>query len=93
MQPLPIPERPSDSIRVDFVVGLPRTDRNHDRNHEPLSKFVHLVPTTSSIDAQGAARLYIDPVFASHGLSKTIVSDRDPRLRQLSLRKCSLSWV
>ena len=82
LQPLPIPERPWDSISMDFIVGLPRTDRNHDAIFtfvDRLSKYVHLVPTTSSIDAQGAARLYVDHVFASHGLSKTIVSDRDPR--------------
>ena len=82
LQPLPIPERPWDSISMDFIVGLPRTDRNHDAIFtfvDRLSKYVHLVPTISSIDAQGAARLYVDHVFASHGLSKTIVSDRDPR--------------
>ena len=82
LQPLPIPESPWDSISMDFIVGLPRTDRNHDAIFtfvDRLSKYVHLVPTTTSIDAQGAARLYVDHVFASHNLSKTIVSDRDPR--------------
>ena len=81
LQPLPIPERLWDSISMDFIVGLPRTDRTHDAIFtfvDRLSKYVHLVPTTSSIDAQSAARLYIDHVSASHGLSKTIVSDRDP---------------
>ena len=52
-----------------------------------LSNYVHLVPTKSSTDAQGAARLYIDHVFASHGLSKTIVSDRDPRFTSAFLKE------
>ena len=67
---------------MDFIVGLPRTDRNHDAiftSVDRLSKYVHLVPTTTSIDAQGAARLYVDYVFTSHSLSKTIVLDRDPQ--------------
>ena len=63
-------------------MGLPRTDRNHDAIFtlvDRFSNYVRLVPTTLSTDAQGATRLYIDHVFASHGLSKTIASDRDPR--------------
>ena len=68
---------------MKLIVGLPWTDLNHDAIFtfvDRLSKYVHLVPTTSSVDAQSAARLYVDHVFASHGLRKTIVSDRDPGL-------------
>ena len=38
-----------------------------------------MIPTTSTIDAEGAACLYVNNVFTLHGLSKSIVSDRDPR--------------
>ena len=44
-----------------------------------MTKYVHVIPTTSTIDAEGAARLYVNNVFTLHGLSKSIVSDRDPR--------------
>ena len=40
---------------------------------------MHLIPTTSTIDAEGAAQLYIKHIFSAHGLSKSIVSDRDLR--------------
>lgn len=38
-----------------------------------------LVPTTTTIDAEGSANLYIQHVFRLHGLSSSIVCDRDPR--------------
>lgn len=82
LQPLPVPARPWENLSMDFVMGLPRTDQNHDAIFtfvDRLTKYVHLIPTTSSVDAEGAARLYVDHVFSAHGLSKSIVSDRDPR--------------
>ena len=82
LQPLPVPKEPWEDITMDFIMGLPQTDRHHDAIFvfvDRLTKYVHLIPTTSTIGAEGAARLYIDHVFSQHGLSKTIVSDRDPR--------------
>ena len=34
-------------------------------------------PSHLSIDAEGAAQLYIQHIFPAHGQSKSIVSDRD----------------
>jgi hypothetical protein len=36
--------------------------------------MVHFAPTTSEVDAEGMARLFM------HGLPETLVTDRDPRL-------------
>ena len=63
-------------------MGLPQTPDKNDAVLtfvDRLTKYVHLVPTKSTIDAEGTAQLYVKHVFAAHGLSKTIVSDRDPR--------------
>ena len=82
LQPLPIPKHPWESISMDFVMGLPETKNNYtailvfvDR----LTKMVHLVPTTDTVDATGTAHLFIRWVFSLHGLPKSIVADRDPR--------------
>ena len=67
---------------MDFIMGLPKTERQHDAIFtfvDRLTKYIHVIPTKSTIDAEGAARLYVNNVFAYHGLSKSIVSDRDPR--------------
>ena len=44
-----------------------------------LTKCVHLVPTVSTVDAEASVDLYIQNVFRLHGLSSSIVCDRDPR--------------
>ena len=81
LQSLPIPNSPWQDISMDFIVGLPLTSRGFDAIYtfvDWLTKCVHLVPTNSKIDAKGSAQLYIQNVFRLHGLSSTIVSDRDP---------------
>ena len=52
-----------------------------------LIKYVIIIPTQSTINAEGTARLYLDHVFAPHGLSKSVVSDRDPRITSLFLKE------
>ena len=64
--PLPVPERPWETISVDFIMGLPRTARHHDAVFtfvDKMTKYVHVIPTTSTIDAEGAARLYLKQCF------------------------------
>jgi hypothetical protein len=80
LQLLPIPPVIWRDISMDFIVGLPKLCNKSvivvvvDR----LSKYAHLCalqhPFTSSIVAQ----LFMDQVFKLHGMSHSIVSDRDP---------------
>jgi len=82
LQSLPVPKRPWSDISMDFIMGLPLTPRGSNAILtfvDRLTKCVHLIPTTSHVDAREAARLYVDGVFRLHGLSKSIVCDRDPR--------------
>lgn len=82
LQPLPIPDRPWDSLSFDFIVQLPKTLKGHDAIVvfvDRLTKMVHFHPTTSDVSAEGFAYLWYDHVFRHHGVSKEFVSDRDAR--------------
>ena len=78
LRPLPTPERPWASISMDFVMPLPESTGFDavlvvvDR----LTKMAHFVPTTSTVDAEGMAKLVLGHIVKLHGLPEDIVSDR-----------------
>ena len=79
MQPLPVPSEPWDSVSMDFIVQLPETNDGFDAILvfvDRLTKMVHLAPTTTTVDAVGTARLFVDHVFRLHGVPASIVTDR-----------------
>jgi hypothetical protein len=82
LQPLPVPERPWQSISMDFITCLPVTPRGHDTILvvvDRLTKLSHFLPMRETTDAAGVAALLREQVFRLHGLPENIVSDRDTR--------------
>ena len=79
LQPLPIPEKPWQSISWDFIVELPKTTNGNscilvvvDR----LTKESHFIPCDAEITAPHLASLFLQNIYRLHGLPKDIVSDR-----------------
>ena len=68
---------------VGDVVTRPVTKRGHDAVLvcvDRLSKMTHMAATTTTVTAEGTARLFADHVINLHGWPTDIVSDRDSRL-------------
>ena len=81
LQPLPPPQWKWEEITMDFISGLPRTQRGHDTIWVVVDRFTksaHFMAVRSTDSAEKLARLYIREIVRLHGVPKSIVSDRDP---------------
>jgi hypothetical protein len=78
---LPIPNRPWDSIGMDFIGPFPEVNG---LNYLwvvicRLTSMTHLIPVHTSVTAKGLSWKYLREIVRLHGLPSTIVSDRDPK--------------
>ena len=78
-EPLPILEKIWDDVAMDFIIGLPPSNRHTiimvviDR----LSKCAHLSSLKSDFNSKQVANLFMKTIVKLHGFTNTIVSDRD----------------
>ena len=82
LNPLPIPQWKWDNITMDFVSGFPLTQQKHDSVWvivDRLTKSAHFIPVRIDYSMDRLAELYVDEIVRLHGVSLSIVSDRDPR--------------
>ena len=67
---------------MDFVTHLPRTPRRHDAVWvivDQLTKSAHFLAVRMTFTLEEFCRLFIPEIVCLHGVSVSIVSDRDPR--------------
>ena len=82
---LPIPDRPWQSIGLDFMGPLPKSN-NFDYllvMIDRLTSQVHIVPTMMTVTARGITWLILKEVMRLHGIPESIVSDRDTKFTSI----------
>jgi hypothetical protein len=82
LQPLSIPKWMWEEVTMDFITGLPRTDKLHDSIMvvvDKLTKYAHFIPLKTTHKATYVADIFMKEVARLHKIPKTIVSDRDPK--------------
>jgi hypothetical protein len=79
LQPLPILEWKWDKVQMDFITGLPRSQKGHDAIFvviDQFSKVAHFLPVKETITASQLANLYISRIVTLHDIPKELGSDR-----------------
>ena len=84
LQPLPVPERPWDTITVDFIVKLPPSTQQGSTIPydsilvivDKLTKMAHFEACHESMNAQELAWIIFKVIFKYHGIPSTWISDR-----------------
>ena len=80
LQPLPIPDKPWFAVSMDFISGLPpsqRVDTVMVVVHR-LSKYVHFIGLSHPYSIAKVAALFAQNILKLHGMPTSIVSDKDP---------------
>jgi len=80
--PLPVPSAPWEDVSLDFITGLPSTQRHKDAIMvvvDRFSRMAHFVPCHTTHDATQIANLYFKEIVRLHGIPKSMVSDRDTK--------------
>ena len=65
---------------MDFIVGLPNTQRGHDAIWvvvDCLTKMAKFIPTKTTASTPKLAQLFVDQLYHLYGLPSSIVSDRN----------------
>ncbi|WVZ75897.1 hypothetical protein U9M48_023916 [Paspalum notatum var. saurae] len=79
LQPLKIPKWKWEEISMDFIVGLPRTQKGYNSIWvvvDRLTKVAHFIPVNTTYLGARLAELYISRIVCLHGVPKRIISDR-----------------
>ena len=80
LQPLDIPVWKWEHITMDFVTGLPKTQRKNDTVWvivDRLTKSAHFLPMRVNLPLIQLAELYVSEIVCLHGIPVSIAFDRD----------------
>ena len=83
MMPLPLPAEPCAHWTTDAVTGLPKSRNGYDAIQvfvDRLTKLKRFVATKKTDTSSDLVNVMMRAIIGPHGMPKSIVSDRDPRI-------------
>jgi hypothetical protein len=86
LQPFPIPEWKWEVVTMDFITKILITSKQHDvimAVVDKLTKVVHFIAMKGTHNATNVVDIYMREVAQLYGITKTIVSHRDPNLTSM----------
>ena len=82
LQPLSVPGWKWEEINIDFIVGLPPTQKGYNSIWvivDRLTKSAHFILVRSNYRPSDYVELYFSQIVKLHGVPQTIVLDRGPQ--------------
>jgi hypothetical protein len=95
LQPLEIPIWKQDDISMDFIVGLPRTQKGNDSIWvivDHWTKVAHFLPVKANYNVTRLAELYVNNILMLHG-APALCQTEDRSLPHSSRRAYMLLWA
>jgi hypothetical protein len=92
MMPLPLPEDPCVHWTTDAVCGLPKSKRGFDAIQVYVDRLTKLKRFAAARTSDGSVQLAgttLRTIIGPHGMPKSLVSDRDPRITARFWRELS----
>jgi hypothetical protein len=74
-----VPEWKWEEIGMDFITGLPRTQKGNDSIWviiDRLTKVAHFIPVKTTFGGATLSQIYLKEIVRLHGIPRKIVSDR-----------------
>jgi hypothetical protein len=82
LQPFSILEKKWEMITMDFIIGLPKTNKQHNSIMvvvDKLKKATHFVPVKTTHTKTNIMDILMKEIDRLHGIPRTIISDRDTK--------------
>ena len=80
LQPLPILEWKWETLSLDFITGLPKTQNQNDSIMVLIDKLIkplHFILVKSTYKAINITEIFMKEFFRLHGIPKMVIPDRD----------------